>query len=76
MNKEPQHRSFMILKKPHLDFITADDFKPYFKVLLDEHPGLLFLKETPDFQERYGKKNINRTYFIFYTKISKKLILL
>jgi serine/threonine-protein phosphatase 2A regulatory subunit B'' len=46
----------MILKKPHLDFITADDFKPYFKVLLDEHPGLLFLKETPDFQERYGKK--------------------
>jgi len=39
----------MILKKLHLDYITADDFKPYFKVLLDEHPGLLFLKETPDF---------------------------
>ena len=71
MNKEPQHRSFMILKKPHLDFITADDFKPYFKVLLDEHPGLLFLKETPDFQERYGKK-ILIEHTLYFTQIFLK----
>ena len=61
----------MILKKPHLDFITADDFKPYFKVLLDEHPGLLFLKETPDFQERYGKK-ILIEHTLYFTQIFLK----
>lgn len=36
-----------------LDWIQVD-FKPVVLELLATHPGLEFLKGTPEFQERYG----------------------
>jgi len=33
-------------------------------VLLDTHPGLEFLKATPEFQERYAETVIIRIFFM------------
>jgi hypothetical protein len=40
---------FKIVAKPGSEYITAEDFKPLFKQLLETHPGLEFLKATPEF---------------------------
>ncbi|CAD8052240.1 unnamed protein product [Paramecium sonneborni] len=53
--KEPKKRCFQIPKKPKNDFIQFDDFKPFMKILLEQHPGLEFLSATPEFQERYAE---------------------
>jgi hypothetical protein len=34
---------FKIIAKPDGEHITADDFKPLLRQLLDSHPGLEFL---------------------------------
>ncbi|XP_057733808.1 probable serine/threonine protein phosphatase 2A regulatory subunit B''delta [Arachis stenosperma] len=54
---------YTLLKKPELDYLTHDDFNPVLYELLETHPGLEFLKNTPDFQERYAETVI---YKIFY----------
>ncbi|GJM90471.1 hypothetical protein PR202_ga06752 [Eleusine coracana subsp. coracana] len=38
--------------------INIEDFKPVLRDLLDNHPGLEFLKSTPEFQERYCKLSL------------------
>ena len=48
-------RCFWAFKKLANDYIEADDFKAYMQVLLESHAGLDFLKNTPEFQERYSK---------------------
>lgn len=40
------------------------DFKPVLLELLASHPGLEFLRSTPEFQERYGMLEI----FLFTDK--------
>lgn len=47
--RSPKERTFHILKKPDLNYISHDDFKPFMKTLLQYHPGLEFLKSTPEF---------------------------
>jgi len=42
-------RIFKLLAKPGAEVIVAEDFKPLFKQLLDSHPGLEFLRATPEF---------------------------
>ena len=42
-------RCFWAFKKLKNNFIEADDFKAYMQVLLEKHPGLDFLKNTPEF---------------------------
>ena len=42
-------RCFWAFKKLKNDYIEATDFKAYMQVLLDGHPGLDFLKNTPEF---------------------------
>lgn len=44
---------FRLLCFIHLTWIQVD-FKPVIQELLATHPGLEFLKGTPEFQERYG----------------------
>jgi len=44
-------------------YIKPDDFKPLFRYLLDTHPGLEFLQQTPEFQDRYADTVVMRIFF-------------
>lgn len=44
-------------------FVAHDDFVPFMKELLNIHPGLEFLKPTPEFQERYVETVIVRIFY-------------
>lgn len=46
------------------DYITAEDFKPLFRQLLDTHPGLEFLQQTPEFQDRYADTVVMRIFYM------------
>ncbi|KAL5208264.1 hypothetical protein ABZP36_032699 [Zizania latifolia] len=54
---------FTILKQINHDFLTKEDFKPVLRDLLDNHPGLEFLKSTPEFQERYAETVVYRIFY-------------
>ena len=47
-------RMFTILARPGSKFIERDDLKPLLQHLMLTHPGLEFLKATPEFQDKYG----------------------
>mmetsp|Transcript_1783 Transcript_1783/g.1998 ORF Transcript_1783/g.1998 Transcript_1783/m.1998 type:complete len:670 (-) Transcript_1783:236-2245(-) len=59
-----QERFYRLLKKPHEDYVGKDDFGPYIKELLRDHPGLEFLSNHAEFQDKYAVTVITR---IFYT---------
>jgi len=54
---------FTILKQQNRNYLTKEDFKPVLKDLLDNHPGLEFLKSTPEFQERYAETVVYRIFY-------------
>lgn len=57
-------RLFKILAKPETpDYITSEDFKPMMKQLLESHPGLEFLQQTPEFQDRYADTVVMRIFY-------------
>ncbi|XP_040972883.1 probable serine/threonine protein phosphatase 2A regulatory subunit B''epsilon isoform X3 [Gossypium hirsutum] len=58
---------FEILKRPGCKYLTQVDFKPVLRELLATHPGLEFLQNTPEFQDRYE-------YFI--TSIDREMAVL
>jgi hypothetical protein len=51
---EPVVRMFDILRKDGCNFISQDDLKSMLAGILLSHPGLEFLQETPEFQDRYA----------------------
>lgn len=55
MNMDSATQEFTILKQQNHVYLTKEDFKSILRDLLDNHPGLEFLKSTPEFQERYGQ---------------------
>ena len=61
--KEPKRRLFDIIAKDGANVIVGDDFKPMFKHLLEKHPGLEFLQQTPEFQERYADTVVMRIFY-------------
>ncbi len=48
-------RLFMLLARVGAKYIEKDDLRPLMQLLLEAHPGLEFLKATPEFQDKYGK---------------------
>ena len=48
-------RIYRLLKRPfeEVTFIVPSDLTPFLQRLLAVHPGLDFLKQTPEFQEKY-----------------------
>ncbi|KEG09978.1 protein phosphatase 2 (formerly 2A), regulatory subunit B [Trypanosoma grayi] len=44
-------------------YLLPEDFRAYIEVLLEHHPGLAFLKQTPDFQARYMETVIYRIFY-------------
>ena len=43
---------FDILRKDAADFVQQEDMKSMMAGILLSHPGLEFLQETPEFQDR------------------------
>jgi serine/threonine-protein phosphatase 2A regulatory subunit B'' len=62
-NKTPLERFFHLLKRQNKNYLDRDDFKPIMKVLMEIHPGLDFLKATPEFQDRYADTVIERIFY-------------
>eukprot|EP00897_Mesotaenium_endlicherianum_P010275 jgi/Mesen1/9276/ME000060S08713 len=56
-------RVFAVLKEADKNYITQEDFKPLLRELLNTHPGLEFLHDTPEFQERYAETVIYRIFY-------------
>ncbi|KAG2719238.1 hypothetical protein I3843_03G249700 [Carya illinoinensis] len=54
---------FKILRQPECKYLTQVDFKPVLQELLATHPGLEFLQNTPEFQERYAETVIYRIFY-------------
>ncbi|KAI7749596.1 hypothetical protein M8C21_021898, partial [Ambrosia artemisiifolia] len=61
--KDVATQIYTILKQPDLKYLTQEDFKPILRELLATHPGLEFLQNTPEFQERYAETVIYRIFF-------------
>jgi len=43
--------------------LTRNDFREFLWTLLDNHPGLSFLRDSPEFQERYADTVICRIFY-------------
>ena len=56
-------RFFRLLKQPNVEYITRDDFFPYIKELLNDHPGLEFLSNHAEFQDKYAVTVITRIFY-------------
>lgn len=55
--RKPVERAFYLLDKTDKGFLTGEDFLPLMSSIMEIHPGLNFLKDTPEFQEKYGKSD-------------------
>ncbi|CAJ1966309.1 unnamed protein product [Cylindrotheca closterium] len=56
-------RFFRLVKQPCQDCILRDDFLPFIKALLNDHPGLEFLSNHAEFQEKYAVTVITRIFY-------------
>nr|GEX05165.1 serine/threonine protein phosphatase 2A regulatory subunit B''beta-like [Tanacetum cinerariifolium] len=63
LTKDIATQIFTILKQADLKYLTHEDFKPILRELLASHPGLEFLQNTPEFQERYAETVIYRIFY-------------
>ena len=64
VNKDEAEMLFHLLKQnPNQDHLTLEDFKPLLSLLLETHPGLEFLKATPEYQERYSETVVYRIFY-------------
>jgi serine/threonine-protein phosphatase 2A regulatory subunit B'' len=56
-------RFFRLAKLPPNDYIGRDEFLPFIKALLNDHPGLEFLSTHAEFQEKYAVTVITRIFY-------------
>ncbi|EOX94391.1 hypothetical protein QUC31_004517 [Theobroma cacao] len=56
-------QTFEILRQPGRKHLTQVDFRPVLRELLATHPGLEFLRSTPEFQDRYAETVIYRIFY-------------
>eukprot|EP00667_Euglena_gracilis_P003178 EG_transcript_3184 len=64
-NLPKERRLFNFLKNdPSRDYLVKRDFEPFVQDLLLVHPGLEFLKQTPEFQEKYAETVVVRIFYI------------
>jgi len=57
------HRLFQALKKEGSPGITMSDLEPLVRAVINKHPGLEFLKDTPEFQDRYQETVVYRIFY-------------
>jgi len=65
---DPVLSFFYIVKKEHNDWIEREDFTIFLTAILLTHPGLEFLRETQEFQDRYADTVISRIFFVYDRK--------
>jgi len=56
-------RAFAVLRREGRGCLTHADVRPLLLELLRAHPGLDFLREAPEFQERYVETVVYRLFF-------------
>ncbi|PRW20415.1 serine threonine phosphatase 2A regulatory subunit B beta-like isoform B [Chlorella sorokiniana] len=56
-------RAFDILRQPNAQAVVPEDLRPLLAGILLSHPGLEFLQEAPEFQERYAETVIHRIFY-------------
>lgn len=59
---------FYVVKKECNDWIEREDFSIFLTTILMTHPGLDFLRETQEFQDRYADTVISRIFFVYDQK--------
>jgi len=62
-NCDAAERFFRLLKQDNREYLTRDDFLPYIEELLEYHPGLEFLLNHAEFQEKYAVTVITRIFY-------------
>lgn len=72
---DTETKIFKILKQPNCNYLSQADFKPIIQELLATHPGLEFLKGTPEFQERYAETVIYRIFYYVNRSANGRLTL-
>jgi len=56
-------RAFEVLRRPGCSYLAHADVKPLLHELLATHPGLDFLREAPEFQDRYCETVVYRLFY-------------
>jgi serine/threonine-protein phosphatase 2A regulatory subunit B'' len=59
----PTKRLWAVLARDGADGLTPDDFRPLMAAVLQYHPGLEFLADTPEFQARYAETCVCRIFY-------------
>eukprot|EP00391_Amoebophrya_sp_Ameob2_P009156 CAMPEP_0178985860 /NCGR_PEP_ID=MMETSP0795-20121207/2386_1 /TAXON_ID=88552 /ORGANISM="Amoebophrya sp., Strain Ameob2" /LENGTH=1010 /DNA_ID=CAMNT_0020676863 /DNA_START=241 /DNA_END=3273 /DNA_ORIENTATION=- len=73
--EDPYLSFFHIVKQPEHDYLTKSDFRVLLETVLQDHPGLEFLKGTREFQEKYADTVIARIFFITNAKDDGRITL-
>mmetsp|Transcript_28275 Transcript_28275/g.69942 ORF Transcript_28275/g.69942 Transcript_28275/m.69942 type:complete len:561 (+) Transcript_28275:58-1740(+) len=73
--KDAETRLFNLLRSEGKNFVTREDWKHHLYTFLNTHPGLEFLKATPEFQERYLECVVERIYYTVNKADNDKLAL-
>jgi len=72
---DPVLSFFYIVKKEHNDWIEREDFTIFLTAILLTHPGLEFLRDTQEFQDRYADTVISRIFFVYDRKSTGRIYL-
>jgi len=65
---DPVLSFFGVVKKDVNNWIERDDFSIFLTAILLTHPGLEFLRETAEFQDRYADTVICRIFYVYDRK--------
>jgi serine/threonine-protein phosphatase 2A regulatory subunit B'' len=68
-------RAFDILRCDDRQHVVPEDLHPLLTGILASHPGLAFLHDTPEFQERYAETVAHRIFYSLNTTGSGRLSL-
>lgn len=63
MGRGPAQRAFDILRAPDRAAVLPSDFRPLMAGILGSHPGLAFLQDSPEFQDRYAETVVHRIFY-------------
>jgi len=65
---DPVLSFFFVVKEEHNNWIEREDFSIFLQAILKLHPGLDFLRETSEFQDRYSDTVISRIFYVYDRK--------
>ncbi len=73
MGKGHPHRALDILRSPDRQYVIPADFRPIMAGILGSHPGLAFLQDSPEFQDRYAETVVHRIFYALDNSRSGRL---